>query len=102
MTTLDLKERIEAERRADVPGGVCTLDRCVCPTCKTTEVLLRAKLGTDRVTIITNDFRGAAHPYIASVRVDGKEVYRIQRRPDEIFTPDVLRDIVQALAKEVT
>ena len=94
MTTLDLKERIEAERACDVPGGFCTLD--------VTTALLRAKLrsrgaeDTARVSIQHNDFRGASHPYLASVRVADREVFRIMRRPDEVFAEDVLDDIVAA------
>lgn len=104
---LDLKERIEEERRADVPGGTCTVDRCVCPTCGVTQALLRAKLlargvsklDTPRLTVTACDFHGGAYPYIASVRVDGREVYRIHARPDEVFAEDVMADIISALRR---
>lgn len=107
MTHLDLLERIKADRAADVPGAHCTLDRCVCPTCGVTEVLLRAALSRrkvrnfdlKRVTLRANDFAGGAHPHVASVRVDGVEVYRIHARPDEVFAADVMQDIENALRR---
>jgi hypothetical protein len=105
MTTLDLKEKIEADRRADVPGGSALV--CSCPTCGVAQLLLHSALekrrvrdfDIKRVTIRACDFAGGAYPYIASVRVDGREVYRIHARPDEVFAPDVLDDIVKALRR---
>lgn len=108
MTELDLKSRIEADRKADVPGATCAIDgACSCPTCGVTAILLRAALfrrgvlldDTKRITVRANDFRGGAHPYVASVRVDGAEVYRIHRNPDEVFEADVLDDIERALRR---
>jgi hypothetical protein len=89
-------------------AGACTLDLCRCPTCGVVEALLRAELAENhkvrdfdvkRVHVRANDFAGGAHPYLASVRVDGREVYRIHARPDEVFAHDVLEDIVKALRR---
>ena len=85
----------------------CTLKRCRCSTCGATEVLLRAMLArrgvrdfdAKRVFVRANDFAGGAHPYLASVRVDGREVYRIHERPDEVFAEDVMEDIIKALRR---
>jgi hypothetical protein len=107
VTTLDLKRKIESMRRADVPG--CPLDApCRCPTCGVTTLLLRSKLrlrgleepDVKRVTVEGADFRGGAYPYIASVRVDGQEVFRIYRRPDEALEEDAIRDIERRLKGE--
>lgn len=105
---VDFKKRIEADRAADVPGqpgARCALERCICPTCGVTTLLLRTALirrgvsqaDSKRVAVRANDFRGAAHPYLASVRVDGMEVARIQHRPDEALAEDVLHDIERRL-----
>src|SRR5690349_25000587 len=78
---------------------------CTCPTCGVTFKLLEAALrkrgvspeDTKRVSINPTGFGGASHPYLASVRVDGQEVYRIMDRPDEALAADVLRDVELAL-----
>lgn len=87
-------------------GATCTLERCVCPTCGVTELLLRSALAQvvpdfnpSRVTIWTNDFRGGAYPYIATVRVDDVEVYRIHQQPDEVFGREVMADLRTALRR---
>lgn len=113
MTPLDIALHDEAKRlvareeigRRDPP--VCTLDRCRCPTCGVTELVLRSALRSrrvpqgdlPRVTVRANDFAGGAYPYVASVRVDDKEVFRIHARPDEALEPDVVRDVIRALRR---
>lgn len=86
----------------------CTLDRCRCQTCGVTEAILRSALRSRkvpqedlvRVTVRANDFAGGAHPYVASVRVDDREVYRIHARPDEALTPEVVADVIRALRRK--
>jgi hypothetical protein len=105
----DPKRRIEAERAADVPGegAVCEPFRCRCPTCGTAELLLRTKLlargypkeDRARVSIQATACGDGSYPFIASVRVDGREVYRIMNAPDEVFAEDVLEDITKALRR---
>jgi hypothetical protein len=106
----NFKKRIEAERAADVPGvgaAVCPVGGCRCPTCRMTELVLRSVLksdgftDTDRVTIRATTCGDGSYPYLASVRVDGNEVYRIHDRPDEVFADDVLEDITKALRRPV-
>jgi hypothetical protein len=89
--------------------NVCPIDRpCPCPTCGVTLILLRNKLinhgfelaDVKKVTLIGNDFRGASHPYIASLRVAGVEVYRVMQRPDEVLQDDVIRDVARQLRGE--
>jgi hypothetical protein len=71
-------------------------------------LLLRTKLlarGFDRedrarVTIQASTCGDGSYPYLGSVRVDGREVYRIMRRPDEVFAEDVFNDIVAALERK--
>lgn len=81
---------------------------CSCPTCGVTLPLLRIALklrgfASDelrrRVTLHPFDCGSAAYPYVASVRVDGREVYRIHHRPDEVFASDVLNDLEAALRR---
>jgi hypothetical protein len=79
---------------------VCTLDRCRCPACGVTELLLRAKFPAadrERITVTASDLGSCSYPYLATVRVDGTEVYRIHARPDEVFAADVLADIERRL-----
>lgn len=111
MTTQDHLARVrklaaQAEAWEAQDTEVCPIDRpCSCPTCGITTMLIRSKLRKDgfseddarRVTVRGNDFRGAAHPYIASVRVDDREVYRIHERPDEALDAEVLADLERRL-----
>jgi hypothetical protein len=109
MTTLDHMERVRkmAAAAAGPAAPHCSLDRCRCPTCATTELLLRTALirrgvrqeDTKRVALRAFDCGSAAYPYLASVRVDGREVYRVEQRPDEVFAPEVLDDITKALRR---
>lgn len=82
---------------------VCAIDGpCRCPTCGIVEVLLHGKLvalgftrnEAERVSVSAST---GIHPALASVRVDGAEVYRIEREPDEALHPDVLSDIINRL-----
>jgi hypothetical protein len=78
---------------------------CTCPTCGVVNARLRAELmrrgwskaAVHHVHIEGYDCRGAAHPYLASVRVDGVEVYRVERDLAEAIDPDVLDDIERRL-----
>jgi hypothetical protein len=99
------KARIEAERLIDVPGGqLC--ERCACPTCGVVDKLLRVALrragiegaALDRVRVLPALDTGS-YPAIGSVRVDGCEVYRVHQRPDEVFEPSVVADILSALKR---
>lgn len=98
---------VAAKEELERHSATCSPDRCICPTCAATALLLRVSLvkrgaslaDAKRVLVHANDFAGAAHPYVASVRVDGQEVYRIHDRPDEVFAPDVIRDIQKALRR---
>lgn len=100
MTPLDVALHDAAEAR-DGPT-------CWCPTCGATFILLLAVLkrrgfSSDelrrRVVVRPFDCGSAAYPYVASVRVDGREVYRIHNRPDEVFEMDVLNDLETALRR---
>lgn len=111
MTPLDIAIHDEAKRLAAYDdldhGAYCTTGGCVCPTCEAAGLVLRAKLlargvrseDAKRVQLRANDFRGGAHPYLASVRVDGREIYRIMQRPDEALADEVLEDIQRALRR---
>ena len=100
---MDPKQMREA---AKTPTS-CPLDGpCGCPTCGVTALLLQGRLRqhgwslTDikRVHLQGSPLAGGT-PYIASVRVDGREVYRIERRPDEVFQPAVFDDIQRSLRR---
>jgi hypothetical protein len=102
------RDELEARHREAAHMKHCTMGRCRCRTCAVTEALLRSELmvkhkardfDARRVTVRANDFAGGAHPYIATVRIDGREVYRIHDRPDEVFAPDVLDDIIKGLRR---
>lgn len=105
MTPLDVE--LHDRHVAAAHAKHCTLDRCRCPTCEAAEMILRASLiahyvpkeDRERVTVRANDFAGAAYPYLASVRVDGREVYRINARPDECLDPEVIEDVIRALGR---
>ena len=113
MTTQDHISRVrrlaESARQWEAQDeGVCPIDRpCSCPTGGVTTLLVRGRLRSrgfsekdaKRVTVRGNDFRGGAHPYLASVRVDGVEVYRIDERPDEALSDEVVSDIISALER---
>jgi hypothetical protein len=78
---------------------------CLCPTCGLTSKLLHAALrkrGTPRedlgrVTLAPWMMGSAAYPYLVSVRVDGREIYRVEQHLDEALADDVLADIQTAL-----
>jgi hypothetical protein len=92
---------------ADKAAGRCPTGGCSCPSCGATTLLLRGALirrgvnhaETKRVVIEPSMCGDGSYPFLASVRVDGREVYRIERRPDEVFAPDVLDDIVRAIGR---
>lgn len=87
---------------------VCATGVCVCPTCGVAEVLLHSSLRYQgatpdeltRVRVVGYDFAGASHPYLASVKVDGREVYRIMSRVQEVLEPDVQDDVIAALRRQ--
>jgi len=87
------------------PGPVCPDGRCACPTCGVVRELLRGnlvsrgatRLDAQRVTVEASNLGSCSHPYLASVRVDGREVYRIETDPDEALDPSVMDDIERAL-----
>lgn len=82
-------------------------ERCGCPTCGVVQVVLRSALAsrgvsaadTRRVEVRGFDFGCAAYPYIATVEVDGRQVYRIHAMLNEVLAEDVLHDIEQALGR---
>lgn len=110
MTPLDHIERVRKlaasaaawQGQDDRPPGVCN-----CPTCGVVNARIRAELmrrGWDKpsvhhVHVEGYDFRGAAHPYLASVRVDGAEVYRVHSDLAEVLADDVMDDIENALRR---
>ena len=84
---------------------VCKIDgRCRCPTCGVVEAVLHgtlvargfSRVEAERVTVGPGGL-GGGNDYLASVRVDGREVYRIERNPDEALDPAVIDDIERAL-----
>lgn len=97
------KARIEAERASDVPGGPD--ERCSFPTCGIAEQLLRVALRRAGATEDLSRVRVAAacdagsYPAVGSVRVDGQEIYRVHRDPDEVFDPEVVGDVLKALRR---
>ena len=108
MSPLDHMERVRKLAASQLPAAVCPIDRpCGCPTCGVTAVLLRLRMRrrgfTDedaaRLTVRAGGL-GGGHTHIASVRVDGREVYRIVNRPDEVFAEDVLADLERALRRK--
>lgn len=102
MTPLDVE--LHDRHVAAAHAKHCTLDRCRCPACGAAELILRTYIPTAedraRVTVRATDFAGSAYPYVASVRVDGREVYRIHDRPDECLAPDVIQDVLKALRRK--
>lgn len=77
---------------------------CSFPTRGVVETLLRAEFPPDdsgRITVETTACGDGSYPFLASVRVDGREVYRILSEPDEVFAADVLADLAAALRRAV-
>lgn len=80
---------------------------CHCQTCGVANARIRAALtsrgwsrsAAHHVSVVGNDFRGAAHPYIASVKVAGREIYRIHNDLAEVVEPEVIADIEAALKR---
>lgn len=76
---------------------------CACPTCGVATQMLRGEMvsrGWDRAEaarIVTFPPVSDAHPHLASVRVDGREVYRVHADLAEVMEPDVLDDVEAAL-----
>lgn len=109
MTPLDHLERVRklAEQARQWEAQDDTPTVCHCQTCGVANARVRAALaerGWSRseihhVNVVGNDFRGAAYPYIASVRVAGNEIYRIHTDLGEILQPEVIADIEAALTK---
>jgi hypothetical protein len=107
MTYPGLANRLRAAARdAQAQPEICAIDGpCRCPTCSIVEMLVHSELTgagysrnqAERVTVGAANFDGASYPYLASVRVDGREVYRIMRTPDEALAADVMDDIKTAL-----
>lgn len=81
-------------------GGACT-----CPTCGLTTALLRSELSgrgwdrADTLRVATIAPTEASYPHLASVRVDGVEVYRVHADLAEVLDPEVLADIEAALRR---
>jgi hypothetical protein len=107
MSRDDPKSRVEEARRCDVPGfhEGNRVPACRCPTCGMAELVLRSVLrlqgDVQRITIRASACGDGSYPFLASVRVDGREVYRIMNSPDEVFQTDVLEDITAALRRPV-
>lgn len=52
-----------------------------------------------RVSVEATDLGSASYPYLASIRVDGREVYRVESSPSEAAHEDVLKDVKTALSR---
>lgn len=94
MTTMD---HVRRARRAEPLV-------CHCRTCGLTTQLVRGKLVSkgwsreDAARVITVPPReDCSYPYLASLRVDGQEVYRVHADLAEATDPDVIRDVEAAL-----
>ena len=96
MTTLDHIRRV---KRLSTPLV------CECRTCGAVTQMVRGKLvsrGWDREDakrVTTGPPSEASYPYLASVRVDGAEVYRVHKDLAEATDPDVIDDIEAALRR---
>lgn len=83
-----------------------TTSPCGCPSCGLAALLIRSTVNrrgvpladTRRITLVPSPLAGG-QPYAASVRVDGREVFRIVSKPDEALATDVLEDIERALRR---
>lgn len=116
MTTEDHMARVRRlaeqsrrwEAQDDHVHDACPIDAevCCCPTCGLTTQLVRGKLVSrgwsreDAARVTTAPpTEAASYPYIASVRVDGREVYRVHSDLAEAADADVMGDIEAALKR---
>lgn len=96
MTTLDHVRRIKALSSPLV---------CECRTCGAVTQLVRGKLVSrgwsreDAARVATAPPLAASYPYLASVRVDGAEVYRVHSDLAEATDPEVIADVEAALRR---
>jgi hypothetical protein len=98
---------LEWEAQDDTPE-VCRIDgACRCPTCGLVTEVVRGNMVARgwsreavqrRITVRAPD--EASYPYVASVRVDEREVYRVMDDLAEVFKGDVLDDIEAALERQ--
>lgn len=95
MTTFDHIRRMKRQSEPLV---------CECRTCGLTTQLVRGKLVAkgwsreDAKRVTTRPpTEASSYPYLASVRVDGREVYRVHADLAEAADPEVIADIEAAL-----
>ena len=97
MTTFDHVRRVRATQS---PPLVCE-----CRTCGAVTQIVRGKLVSkgwsrdDTKRVVTGPPLDASYPYLASVRVDGAEVYRVHADLAEATNPEVIADIEAALER---
>lgn len=112
MSALDHMKRVRKlalqamDWEAQDDGPVCHDFECRCPTCGMVNEVIRGNMvargwsreDTKRITTAPAA-EGASYPYIASVRVDGQEVYRVLKDLAEVLDGDVLDDINAAMER---
>ena len=106
MTTPEHVARVCKLPRSETPDEGGHYPTCVCRTCGTVTAIIRGKLasrgwhGADLKRVVTRPpTEAASYPYLAAVRVDGAEVYRVVRDLAEATDPDVIADIEAALLR---
>lgn len=110
MTTNDHMARVrklaEQSRQWEAQDA-CPINEqvCRCPTCGVATQLIRGRLVArgwsqeDAKRVVTTPPSDASYPYLASVRVDGRETYRVLKDLAEVLDGDILDDIETALGK---
>jgi hypothetical protein len=80
--------------------------RCACPSCGVVQALVRGAAvaqGFSRAlsTLITikPGCDAGSYPFLASVRVADREVYRVEDNLHEALHPDAMREVTRALCK---
>jgi hypothetical protein len=97
MTTLDHVERIRKLKASPLV--------CECRTCGAVTQIVRGNLVSrgwsreDAARVTTAPPMDASYPYLASVRVDDKEVYRVHADLAEATDQEVMADVEAALRR---
>lgn len=101
-----LAEQSRQWEAQDTDPVVCPIDRpCPCPTCGLVTQMVRGKLVSrgwsreDAARVFTTAPLDTSYPYIGSVRVDKREVYRVHADLAEAMDLEVIADIEAALGR---